>query len=78
VSDTPAAKLTNVDPAPTRCARCGKTFGCGAQLPSCWCQALPPLDLTRIEATAGCYCPGCLAELVRQQAAGDPGDVVRT
>jgi hypothetical protein len=75
VSDAPAV---DERPALTRCPRCGNTFGCGARLSSCWCQALPPLDPGRIEAAAGCYCPDCLAELVRQQAAGDPDDVVRT
>jgi hypothetical protein len=78
VSEAAQAPVAGTAPDPTRCARCGQTFGCGARLSSCWCQALPPLDLTRIEATAGCYCPDCLAELVRQQAAGEPDDVVRT
>jgi len=34
---------------------------------ACWCQQLPPLDPSRIEASAGCYCPDCLAALVAAQ-----------
>lgn len=55
-------------PAPTRCARCGATFGCGARMAECWCQQLPPLDPSRVDAKAGCYCPDCLAALVAGQA----------
>jgi hypothetical protein len=40
------------------------SFGCGAQMESCWCQQLPALDPSRIAADAGCYCPDCLAALV--------------
>ncbi len=51
-------------PTPTRCARCGVSFGCGARMEGCWCQQLPALDPSRITADAGCYCPDCLAALL--------------
>jgi len=60
-----AARPTS--PTPTRCARCGATFGCGAQLERCWCQQLPPLDPARLAGDIGCYCPDCLAALVAEQ-----------
>lgn len=52
---------------PSRCTRCGAAFECGVNQSSCWCQALPALDPARFDAAAGCYCPVCLAELVRAQ-----------
>jgi len=59
--------ITADTPNPTRCSRCGTSFGCGAQMAACWCQQLPRLDPARIDAAAGCYCPDCLKALVRQQ-----------
>ncbi|HMM76551.1 MAG TPA: hypothetical protein PJ986_12635 [Gammaproteobacteria bacterium] len=63
MSETPPTDA----PTPTRCAGCGKTFGCGARLDACWCQQLPPLDPARIAGDAGCYCPDCLAALIAEQ-----------
>lgn len=54
-------------PTPTRCTRCGRTFGCGARMDACWCQQLPPLDPARFVGDADCYCPDCLALLVAGQ-----------
>lgn len=55
-------------PTRTQCSRCGAQFDCGARMAACWCQQLPPLDSSRVEAGAGCYCPDCLAALVAAQA----------
>jgi len=51
--------------ATDRCARCGAPFECGMQagLTDCWCTKLPPI--AALDATAGCYCPRCLAEVSR-------------
>jgi hypothetical protein len=44
-----------------RCARCGASFGCGAQdSRGCWCALLPPLDTKSYLPEAGCLCPQCL------------------
>lgn len=50
------------------CARCGAPFQCGMQagLAECWCAKLPPVAPP--DATAGCYCPRCLAEVSRGRA----------
>lgn len=56
----------------SRCTRCGTAFECGVNQSSCWCQALPALEPARFDAAAGCYCPGCLAELVRAQTGETP------
>ena len=55
-------------PMPVRvkvCAQCQTAFSCGPQPPGehCWCDALPPLPLSAIQAGADCWCPACLAEL---------------
>ncbi len=43
------------------CATCGAAFTCGpgtgADAESCWCEAVP---LVEIEPGADCFCPACL------------------
>lgn len=54
-----------VEPAATRCARCGVEFVCGmraAEAP-CWCAALPPLP--KPLDVQGCVCRDCLEEALR-------------
>ncbi|MGL4575479.1 MAG: cysteine-rich CWC family protein [Burkholderiaceae bacterium] len=55
----------------TKCQRCGVSFGCGANAGSCWCQALPALDLSALPKTqaSGCFCPACLEQLIDAQHA---------
>ena len=58
------------------CSSCGSDFGCGAEgnVGPCWCEDLPHLPLTSIDAR-DCFCPSCLAGVVRQAFHGsDPGD----
>ena len=50
-----------------RCQACGATFGCGAQLASCWCQDLPKLPSASIDPAADCFCPACLRERTATQ-----------
>ncbi len=51
----------------TRCARCGRPFHCGADSPSCWCDAveLTPAKRERLAALGlqGCLCRECLEGL---------------
>jgi hypothetical protein len=51
------------------CTRCGARFGCamadGLDAP-CWCTQLPPVVAVP-EASAGCWCPTCLAQHVAEQ-----------
>ncbi len=50
-----------------RCARCGRAFHCGADSPTCWCDAivLTPEGRERLAALGlqGCLCRECLEEL---------------
>jgi len=50
------------------CPKCGAAFVCGnaAGAESCWCAELPPALPLPCDAT-GCYCPGCLREIIEQQ-----------
>lgn len=45
------------------CSRCGRPFGCGRELPHCWCSDFPHLDAARIDPGIDCLCPACLADL---------------
>ena len=54
------------------CPRCATAFTCGASAASCWCQALPTVDLARRPADLvghGCLCGGCLGAVVAEQLA---------
>ena len=54
------------------CARCTSSFSCGANTSYCWCQTLPPLDLSRRPVDLlerGCLCLHCLRAVVAAQAA---------
>ena len=54
------------------CARCGRAFGCGRDLPSCWCSELPQLPADRIDPDIDCLCPVCLDAITKHSpAAGD-------
>ena len=51
-----------------RCPRCYDTFPCGATAASCWCQTLPPLDLSSLPVALigkGCLCASCLQAALR-------------
>lgn len=54
------------------CARCASSFSCGANASYCWCQTLPPLDLSQRPVDLlerGCLCLRCLRTAVAAQAA---------
>ena len=54
------------------CARCASSFSCGANASYCWCQTLPPLDLSRRPVDLmdrGCLCLRCLRAVVSAQTA---------
>lgn len=53
------------------CSRCARSFGCGRDLPHCWCSDLPHLSAARIDPATDCLCPACLATLTGNQAASD-------
>ena len=44
------------------CPNCNNSFNCGGQ---CWCVAYPPI--LEVTPNNGCYCPGCMHELVVQR-----------
>jgi hypothetical protein len=51
---------------PKSCSSCGESFGCGAQLDSCWCSAVevPAAAAERFRSNyADCLCPKCLVGL---------------
>lgn len=53
------------------CARCASFFSCGANTSYCWCQTLPPLDVSQRPADLqdrGCLCLRCLRAAVLAQA----------
>ncbi|MGE0483066.1 MAG: cysteine-rich CWC family protein [Gammaproteobacteria bacterium] len=52
-----------------RCSRCGAAFGCGRDDDGCWCQGLPLLPGTALDATADCLCPRCLELATRTAGA---------
>ncbi len=49
------------------CARCGRSFVCGADQPSCWCDAIRLTDAQRTSLSSlqlvGCLCRECLEGL---------------
>jgi len=57
------------DPAwtPTRCARCGDRFRCGARSSACWCEEVELTAEQRARLAElrleGCLCPRCLRSL---------------
>lgn len=53
------------------CARCARSFGCGRDLPGCWCSDFPHLSATQIDPAIDCLCPACLAALSGAQRAND-------
>lgn len=58
--------------ADVTCPRCATAFTCGASAASCWCQALPAIDLARRAPDMvgrGCLCGGCLGAVVAEQLA---------
>jgi hypothetical protein len=65
---TPSAR-TPADPSwvTKACARCGRSFACGANTDSCWCDAVTLTDAQRTALSAlrltGCLCPDCLEGL---------------
>jgi hypothetical protein len=61
------------------CTRCGARFGCAMRAGSdapCWCTQLPAVVAVP-EASAGCWCPACLAAHIAEQQA-DPEKVPST
>ncbi|MCB1747666.1 MAG: cysteine-rich CWC family protein [Gammaproteobacteria bacterium] len=42
------------------CSRCGARFDCGRDDAGCWCQGLPLLPASALDAAADCLCPRCL------------------
>jgi uncharacterized protein DUF5522/cysteine-rich CWC protein len=48
------------------CSSCEEGFTCGAKADDerCWCDALPHLPLTAIEAS-DCLCPKCLSDTIQ-------------
>jgi len=70
VTDPSAAEAGT--PSPATCPRCASEFTCGADALSCWCQALPAVDLARRSpALVGhsCLCGDCLGTVVAEQLA---------
>lgn len=58
------------------CPRCYDTFPCGATAESCWCQKLPPLEMSPqpIDLVGkGCLCAGCLQAAIRAGVTGIAG-----
>jgi len=65
----PSARKLNAA-ADVTCPRCASLFTCGASASSCWCQAVPALDLERLPSGLmgrGCLCGGCLGDVVAEQ-----------
>lgn len=60
------------EPGERRCEACGSTFGCGAEVGTCWCDE-PRLDaktLARLRETYDrCLCPDCLLPLATGEEA---------
>lgn len=57
--------------ASATCPRCAATFVCAANASSCWCEALPVLDLTRRPKDLlgkGCLCQACLHAAITQSS----------
>ena len=53
------------------CARCGRSFSCGADAGSCWCAEVELDDAARARLAAAaddCVCPACLAEAAAMPA----------
>lgn len=58
--------------ADVTCARCASPFSCGAGASYCWCQHLPPLDLSQRPVDLldrGCLCLRCLRAALSAQTA---------
>ncbi|HEX9431508.1 MAG TPA: cysteine-rich CWC family protein [Burkholderiales bacterium] len=51
------------------CARCGRTFQCGAPDGGCWCAGLPALEPL---PGRDCLCQACLQEELKERSAPDP------
>ncbi len=62
--------------ARARCPRCHAAFDCTrhAQPFDCWCASMPPLPAARIDRSAGCLCPECLAGEIARAARPDSGE----
>ena len=70
VADPPAAEAGT--PSPATCPRCASEFTCGVSAASCWCQALPAVDLARRSPDLvghSCLCGDCLGTVVAEQLA---------
>jgi hypothetical protein len=67
--DTAVEQAAEADAAwaSKRCPRCGATFRCGADTPSCWCDGLrlTPEQRARLAELRleGCLCRDCLEAL---------------
>ena len=59
---------TQPQPKKTLCPACGKPFVCGmaAGLESCWCMEVAVVALPASGESAGCYCPECLDQKIRE------------
>lgn len=56
-----------------QCSQCGAVFTCGARVDSCWCQNLPPLPASAVDASVDCRCPECLAALISHASQSKEG-----
>lgn len=68
----PSAAAEAGTPSSATCPRCASEFTCGVSAASCWCQALPAVDLARRSpALVGhsCLCGDCLGAVVAEQLA---------
>ena len=71
-TETKVPSAGRADSQDVTCARCSSTFACGANTSYCWCQTLPPLDLSRRSVDLlerGCMCLRCLRAAVSVQTA---------
>jgi arsenate reductase (glutaredoxin) len=50
----------------TTCATCASPLGCGVDAKSCWCQSLPSLPATAVDADKACLCNACLKSQLLQ------------
>lgn len=69
VDDNKRFAATFADPGAIAksCSRCAQSFGCGRDLPTCWCSDFPHLAAARIDPSSDCLCPTCLAALAGAQ-----------
>ncbi|WP_227243386.1 cysteine-rich CWC family protein [Paraburkholderia caribensis] len=58
-----------------RCPRCRRVFDCGGRggREACWCVSMPVLPATALDASTGCLCPECLADVIARARATEGG-----